>query len=457
MQFTQKIKLWWIQSQSFLRRLANLNEDTDVAATIDNIQKGIVFKGTNVWILFFAIIIASVGLNVNATAVIIGAMLISPLMGPINGIGLAIGIFDTALLRHSLKNLLVMMLISLTASTAYFFISPLSDAQSELLARTSPSIYDVLIAFFGGFAGIIALSRKEGKLVIASGVAIATALMPPLCTAGFGLATGQLNYFIGAFYLFFINSFFIALATFIMVRYLQFPEKQYIDGHTRRIMKRYITVFATVVIIPSVFMAWSMIAESRFQSKAMRYVQEIQKEEMFDETEIIKVQRNYTSKKQEILFSLVGKPLEHRQIERLQNRLPDFGLDKTNLIIKQMSGTVDVDFQANVLSNLLDKKEKTIAEKEAEIEQLTTELTKIRNSQVDNLQLARELAVEYSGIKRFSIATHTVYTDITAATSDTIPTLFIELRNRGNVDTDKLAEWLKVRLNIKRLTVVVME
>ncbi|MDR0546272.1 MAG: DUF389 domain-containing protein [Dysgonamonadaceae bacterium] len=452
MQLTQRIKLRWRQSQSFLRRLANLNEDTDVAATIDNIQKGIVFKGINVWLLFFAIIIASVGLNVNATAVIIGAMLISPLMGPINGIGLAIGIFDTALLRSSLKNLLIMMLISLTASTAYFFISPLSDAQSELLARTSPTIYDVLIAFFGGFAGIVALSRKEGKLVIASGVAIATALMPPLCTAGFGLATGQLNYFIGAFYLFFINSFFIALATFIMVRYLQFPEKQYVNEHTRRIMKRYISVFATVVIIPSVFMAWSMIAEGRFQTQAMRYVQEIQKEEMFDETEIIKVQRNYTSKKQEILLSLVGKQLEQKQIERLQNRLPDFGLDKTNLIVKQMSGTVGVDFQANVLSNLLDKKEKTIAEKETEIAQLTAELSKIRNSQVDNLQLAREMAVEYPGIKRFSVATHTVYTDIAAAATDTVPTLFIE--SHKHIDTKKLAEWLKVRLNIQQLKVV---
>ena len=209
-----------------LRQYTQLREDTDYEATFDSISKSVVFRGVNVWVLFFAIIVASVGLNVNSTAVIIGAMLISPLMGPITGIGFAVGTFDEELMRKSLKNLAIMVFISLVASTLYFLISPISDARSELLARTQPTIFDVFIAFFGGLAGIVASSRKSQSITVISGVAIATALMPPLCTAGFGIATGQIWYFFGAFYLFFINSFFIALATFLVVRLLRFPEAQ---------------------------------------------------------------------------------------------------------------------------------------------------------------------------------------------------------------------------------------
>lgn len=217
-----------------LQHLINIKQDCDAEATINNISESSEFKGLNVWILVFAIFLASIGLNVNSTAVIIGAMLVSPLMGPIMGIGLAIGISDLKLLKKSLKNLLVMTLISLLVSSLYFFVTPLSDAQSELLARTRPTIFDVLIASFGGFAGIVASSRKQEKTTVVSGVAIATALMPPLCTAGYGLGTGQINYFLGAFYLFFINSFFIALATFLIIKYLEFPEKEYMDENRRK-------------------------------------------------------------------------------------------------------------------------------------------------------------------------------------------------------------------------------
>ena len=255
-----------VTKESFLKRtyqkirdISNLHDDTNIEATIASITKDIEFKGANVWILFLAVIVASVGLNVNSTAVIIGAMLISPLMGPINGVGLAIGIDDNMLLHTSLRNLLIMVVISLTASTTYFIVSPLSDAQSELLARTTPTIFDVLIAFFGGMAGIVAASRKEGKITIISGVAIATALMPPLCTAGYGLATGQFSYFFGAFYLFFINSFFIALATFIVVRYLHFPVKEIVDPVKRRVQRRNITIFSVLMIVPSVYMAWNVV------------------------------------------------------------------------------------------------------------------------------------------------------------------------------------------------------
>ena len=197
--FRDKVIVLWHDVRLYLKALVDIDVDCDAQATIDNISRSVEFRGVNVWILAFAIVIASVGLNVNSTAVIIGAMLISPLMSPIMGIGLAIGISDNELLRKSLRNLMIMVLISLFASTTYFLLTPLSDAQSELLARTKPTVFDVLIALFGGLAGIVATSRKQEKVTVVSGVAIATALMPPLCTAGYGLGTGQWIYFFGAF------------------------------------------------------------------------------------------------------------------------------------------------------------------------------------------------------------------------------------------------------------------
>src|SRR3989339_1540465 len=202
-------------------------EDFDIIRR--TMEKGIIFQGTNLWILVFAIVVASVGLNMNSTAVIIGAMLISPLMGPINGMGYSIATYNFPLLGKAVKNFSFAVIASLLASTAYFGISPISTAHSELLARTSPSIYDVMIALFGGLAGILAICSKQKGNVI-PGVAIATALLPPLCTAGYGLATGQFSFFFGAIYLFTINTVFIALATLITIKFLKYPIKHLSDS-----------------------------------------------------------------------------------------------------------------------------------------------------------------------------------------------------------------------------------
>lgn len=224
----QQNKLFRIIKLSIHKRF-NLHLDkADEDDVVLSIKKNSDFVGANLWTLIFAIFIASIGLNVNSTAVIIGAMLISPLMGPIMGIGLGIGTNDFELVKKGLRNLLIATLISIVASTIYFYITPLHDAQSELLARTTPSIWDVFIAFFGGLAGIVAGTRKEKSNVI-PGVAIATALMPPLCTAGFGLASGNFYFFIGAIYLYFINSVFICISTFLIVRFLKFKKKHFED------------------------------------------------------------------------------------------------------------------------------------------------------------------------------------------------------------------------------------
>ena len=253
-------------SQNYVWRIAKrffnaLPDKTDETAIVEQISDGVTFRGANLWVLIFAIFIACLGLNLNSTAVIIGAMLISPLMGPIIGMGLAVGRADLELLKRSLTNYGVSTVISVLTAALYFQLTPLTEAQSELLARTSPTLYDVLIALFGGAAGILALSTG-GKGNVIPGVAIATALMPPLCTAGYGLAMGEWSFFFGACYLFFINTVFIALATYVGVRLLQFKPKQFVDKARLAVVNRYIAVIVVVTMLPAVYMTTQIIRQS---------------------------------------------------------------------------------------------------------------------------------------------------------------------------------------------------
>ena len=253
-------------------------------SVINNIKEGVSFRGTNILILILAMFIASLGLNVNSTAVIIGAMLISPLMGPIIGMGLGLGIHDMPLIKRSFRNLAMAALFSIIASTLYFLITPLSEERSELLARTSPTIYDVLIAFFGGCAGILALSSKQKGNVL-PGVAIATALMPPLCTAGYGLATLQFNYFLGAFYLFLINSIFIGAATALGVHFFRFPRVRIDDNKRSSYVTRIVYAITIITIIPSIFLTYMMLKENYFVNNANKFVD---REFVFPNTQVLK-------------------------------------------------------------------------------------------------------------------------------------------------------------------------
>ena len=255
----------------FVRNFDVRQEKEDEKETIESIKKGVEFKGTNLWVLIFATFVASLGLNTNSTAVIIGAMLISPLMGPIMGFGLGLGISDFGLIKQSFRNFLTATIFSVITSTLFFLISPISEAQSELLARTQPTVYDVLIAFFGGLAGIVASSTKSKGNVI-PGVAIATALMPPLCTAGFGLASGNLYYFFGAFYLFFINSVFISLATYLVVRLLKYPKKVFLDKQREKKVTRYVGAIVLFTIVPSVYLSYNLIRSSYFYNRVHEFV-----------------------------------------------------------------------------------------------------------------------------------------------------------------------------------------
>ncbi len=448
----QIIKEIW----AYIKSLASIAEDTDSETTVANIIKGVEFRADNIWVLFFAIIIASVGLNVNSTAVIIGAMLVSPLMGPIMGLGLSIGISDGELLRKSLKNLFIMIVISLVASSFYFLISPLSDAQSELLARTKPTIYDVFIAFFGGLAGILAASRKQEKVTVVSGVAIATALMPPLCTAGYGLGTGQLIYFFGAFYLFFINAFFIALATYLMVRYLHFPRKTFLDQATELKVRRSIAVFTIVVLVPSVFIAINVVRETSFNNNAIKYVNDIQNNPVMQNVQIISQQRTFSSKGNEITISLIGEPLTSEQVAVLQKRMEEMGLKNTKLNIRQAGGaSLDVGTQAKMLQEFIEDKDRIIVQKDSLIRDLRQQIRVERQlAQVTAEQLARELSVLYPHIHDISMA-EAVKFNVQSNMTDTIPTLNINWTQQPTREEyQHLSNWLKVRLKTDKLDII---
>ena len=453
----ESFQLAFYQMLRYLSYLTDITHDSDPESTIASISKGVEFKGVNVWILVFAIIIASVGLNVNSTAVIIGAMLVSPLMGPIMGLGLSIGISDNELLRRSLKNYLTMVIISLIASTLYFLVSPLSDAQSELLARTRPTIFDVLIAFFGGLAGIVAGSRKQGGMItVVSGVAIATALMPPLCTAGYGLATGQLNYFIGAFYLFFINSFFIALATFIMVRYMKFPVKEFVDPNKHRRVKRSIAIFSLLTIIPSFIIAINVVKETSFNSSSIKYINDLERSPLFEDIQIVSHKREYHRKDKKLFLTVVGTELSQRQVDELQMRLLDYGLKDTKLVIKQAGGGVlDVGTQAAMLQRFIEQKDASIAHKDSLIAQLQESLSMEREQKtITSEQIANELSALYPEIESLSLA-NAMQMNLKTKKTDTLPLITIDWVEKPDARTEAQVErWLLKRLNVQRISIV---
>ncbi|WP_075567205.1 DUF389 domain-containing protein [Ihuprevotella massiliensis] len=320
------MQIVWKIIKRYFNALPDKEQEAD---TIEQISSGVSFRGSNLWVLVFAIFTASLGLNVNSTAVIIGAMLISPLMGPIIGMGLAIGIGDLPLLKSSIKNYFVATVISVLTAMIYFAISPLTEAQSELLARTSPTLYDVLIALCGGAAGIIALSTR-GKGNVVPGVAIATALMPPLCTAGYGLAMREWSFFFGAFYLYFINTVFIALATYIGVRMLRFRPKIAVSKDRMRVVNRTIFAIVVVTMIPATIMTVRIIRDSMLDNNIARFLKH---ELHYPGTQIVSHQKD--GEKKLLSVVAVGNPISAGNIEEAQNKLEQYSLGNYKLQVFQ--------------------------------------------------------------------------------------------------------------------------
>lgn len=419
-----------------------------------SIREGVSFKGTTLLILVFAIFIASLGLNTNSPAVIIGAMLISPLMGPIIGLGLGVGIEDFDLLKRSLRNLLVAAAFSILASALYFLISPVSEGHSELLARTSPTIYDVFIGFFGGAAGIFAIASKNKGNVI-PGVAIATALMPPLCTVGYGLATWQLNYFFGALYLFLINSIYIGLATFIGVKVMKFSRLQSAVPERAKRMRRLVYTLAILTLLPSIYLTYNMLTRERFEMNANRFVAE---ECKFPNTQVLSHSAFKDQGEKEINITLIGKVLPQDSLElALANRLQYYGLSGVKLNIIQGDAGERPDMESMVghsVNQIYTLAQNALVQKQEAIDSLRQIITDRRKRDSISAQLAPELKVIYPQISEIAV-TRAVFGQIATGDLDTANIALIRY-NRPISTTSKaeLQRYLEARLKVPSIRLV---
>lgn len=436
----------------YIKSLINIREFIDYETADSSIRKNIAFKGPNVIILACAIVIASVGLNVNSIPVIIGAMLISPVMGPILGLGLGLGTEDRHLLRDSLKNFTIMVVVSILASSLFFLLSPLTlENQSELLARTNPTIYDVLIALFGGFAGILETSRKEKGTVI-SGVAIATALMPPLCTVGYGISEVNLTYIGGALFLFLINASFIALATFLAVKLFKFPAVQLSDENHQRITKNWYFVILIVIIVPSIITAVNVVRENNFKIHATHIVQ---KNKNLGGSFIYDHKATYNRREQTIDIFVAGDVLSDEMKDRIYRDAEQFGITRNQIVIHEDAtrGRENIS-ESEIIKGIYEHTDQQIKVLNDSIIKLNARLDAYKNLEIPSHSIAKELFAQHPEITNISL------TRGSAVDADSLyikECIMVFITSDVNIDAkmrQRIESWLKVRLDNENVTVV---
>lgn len=418
------------------------NGEESKEKVLENVTASISFRGSNLWILACAILIASVGLNVNSTAVIIGAMLISPLMGPILGAGFALGTYNFQLLKKSIKNLLIATVVSLFVSAIYFYLSPFKDVQSELLARTAPNIYDVLIAFFGGLVGVIAITRVEKGNPI-PGVAIATALMPPLCTAGYGLATLNFSYFIGAFYLYSINCFFICIATFLVIKYLKYPAAASVNPKYEKRIRYGITILIILMIVPSFYLAYNLWNERKFNKTVEEFINTEFNDKGYT---VIYKKLSYNTTPRQVDIAFLNKKLNKEEIKMYNRLLDEKGIDNTVLNFRQD----DADLKAEILSEI-NKQNASVSEKDLTINNLRKELDKYK---VNETSLVKEMKILFPELRDIKLGKVEQYPG-----TDSVKIQMVVLYNSDNEQSEneaKVAKWLRERLKTKDILILSM-
>lgn len=427
--------------QSVVRRFNLRHDQAGEAEVIDSITRNSDFIGANLWTLIFAILIASIGLNMNSTAVIIGAMLISPLMGPIMGVGLGIGTEDFELVKKGVRNLIIATVISIGTSAVYFLITPIDIAQSELLARTTPSLWDVFIAFFGGLAGVVAATRKEKSNAI-PGVAIATALMPPLCTAGFGLATANYYYFFGAMYLYCINSIFICISTFLIIRLMKFRRKTFVAEGQRRRIPRYILLTIIVTILPSIYLTYGIVHKSLFENAAKQFVDE---QFRFDNTLVVSRTFRYDGDRPRINVLLIGQQLRETTIDSIRKKLPAYDLGDALLTVRQgLSARQELDIEqirASILEDVTARDSlRTTAIRQPPAQQFPDLLNELKALHPD--------LVSYSATK--------VVERRTNAKADTLTLVIVNLpKPLRSAQRTSLRKWIQARLKADSVKLIV--
>ena len=449
--------------KKFLSELLDIRTNTDQKATKEAIIADIPFKGHTSWILICSIFIASIGLNANSTAVVIGAMLISPLMGPILGIGMSVAINDIDTLKRSLKNFAVMVVLSVITAYLFFRFFPLRDESSELLARTAPDIRDVLIAFFGGLALVIARAKKGTIASVIFGVAIATALMPPLCTVGFGLAIGNWSYASGALYLFTINTIFIALATFLVIKLLQFPMVRYVNSKRRRLIGRLASLLAILVMIPAGITFYNVFEESLFRRDANNFIDEnIVPYQFSGEGKFLKDFSDVTyedgsNPKIELVF-VGNEPIPTNVISTWKNQMQDFKqLKDCELTIVQGSNSEEGN-QLKYVNELYESQKTMLTNKDERIQLLESELTRlnqISSNQIPFKEISLEAKTNYDNLERLGYA-YLISTDFN--TTDSIPLFEVTWKKEAKraetvKDMNKLQSWLRLRLNNEKIQI----
>ncbi len=438
--------------KNYLRELFDIKRGTSKAGTIQEIKDGISIKGPSSWILIFSILIASIGLNVSSSAVVIGAMLIAPLMGPLLGVGLSIAINDLETLKKSLINLGAMVGISLITSFIFFRVPLFQDETPELLARTKPDLRDVMIAVAGGLALIVSLSRRKQMTNTIAGVAIATALMPPLCTAGFGLAIGNWSYFGGAMFLFTINSTFIALSAFVILKFLRFPSVEYLDSRRKNFIARLATTIALLVLLGSSYTFYNLIKEKQFTKKADKFVSYL-KQEGFS---VIDRERNdYDFENNEITVTIFGKRIDKEERKDWIKTMKEFGLQDTDLIIHQGKDDSAMLEEMQQLRETYADQIKFISDRDQSIKEKNELIAKLQKQLKDIpfVRLTEEAQINYNGLKSLSYAKQ-IYTDFhDVDTLYTFNTTWYDSIPESDTQFLKFKDWLKVRLKLDTLVV----
>lgn len=431
---------------NYLNTLFNLHiGEDDKGKTLESVKGNISFTGANLWILACAILVACVGLNVNSTAVIIGAMLISPLMGPIVASGFALGMYDFELLKRSLRNLMIATVVGLVFSSLYFMLTPFKEVQSELLARTSPNIYDILIAFFGGLVGVIAVTRVEKGNPI-PGVAIATALMPPLCTAGYGLATGNFRFFLGAIFLYAINCVFICIATYIVVKFLKYPAKEEVDKKHQKQVRYGITLVVIFMLVPGIYFAYRLFKEQQYQQTVNDFIEK----EFTDKGHTIVFKKtNFNSKPKSIELAFLSKQFSASEIDSLNKRLSEKHIPETRLIIRQDSLDKAQLLRNNIL-NEIRSKDVAEAEKDRKIQMLEAELEK---NKYDNKQIFTEAKVLFPSILSLTLSNLEAFYQHDSV-SVTPVLLYQSDTPLGPEEKDKLMSWIMQRNRLATLKMI---
>ena len=444
----------------YLVNLLDFRKDADQISTIEEIKANIQFKGATAWILICSILVASIGLNTNSIPVVIGAMLISPLMGPILGVGLSIAINDIDTLKTSLISLGTMILLSVLTSFVYFWIFDINADTSELFARTRPDIREILIAFFGGLALIIATTKKGTIATVIYGVAIATALIPPLCTAGYGIAVGDLDYFLGAMYLFIINTIFIALATFIVTKFLKFPMINYVDSIKRKRISRFATLAAVIVMIPAVWTFVNVVNESNFKNDALKFLNS--ELDILPNSKYIKkntVVQYHSDKPSVIELTTLGNDQISKEIEFVLNtKMKNYSsLNNTELIINQsiFREINNLEYMEELRSrDSLDLLSQT--QKINFLEDKVQELLVLEKNYIEFPNLLKELNINYSEIDEFSYS-NILKSDFKSI--DTVSVFYVKWNDSlvNEVDvirkSSQLEKWLKYKLNLDSIII----